>query len=121
VPLNTQVTYRKYINPAFSCQEDSSLRNISGFTAGTRISKKEKSGFLMAKSRKKEWLFIDTLKYTRVEEKDEHLAWELAKKYTDKDFSFTDCLSFTVMSRLDCRKVFAFDQHFRQMGFEVFP
>ncbi|MEW6274797.1 MAG: PIN domain-containing protein [Bacillota bacterium] len=63
----------------------------------------------------------EVLKYLRVEEVDEHLAWELAKKYNDKDFSFTDCLSFAVMSRLGCRKAFAFDQHFRQMGFEVFP
>lgn len=63
----------------------------------------------------------EVLKYLRVEEADENAAWELAKKYTDKDFSFTDCLSFAVMTRLGCRKAFAFDQHFRQMGFEVFP
>ncbi|HAG09571.1 MAG TPA: VapC toxin family PIN domain ribonuclease [Desulfotomaculum sp.] len=61
------------------------------------------------------------LKYLRVEEKDEDLAWEIAKKYKDKDFSFTDCLSFAVMIRLGCQKAFAFDRHFRQMGFLVFP
>lgn len=52
---------------------------------------------------------------------DEDLAWEIAKKYKDKDFSYTDCLSFAVMTRLGCRRAFAFDQHFRQMSFLVFP
>lgn len=61
------------------------------------------------------------LKYLRVEEKDEELAWEIAKKYKDKDFSYTDCLNFAVMTRLGCQKAFAFDQHFKQMGFLVFP
>lgn len=61
------------------------------------------------------------LRYERVEPIDEDMAWEMAKKYPDKDFSFTDCLSFIVMERLACRKAFAFDQHFRQMGYEVYP
>ena len=26
-----------------------------------------------------------------------------------------------MMSRLGCRKAFAFDSHFRQMGFEMLP
>ncbi|QGP92783.1 23S rRNA-specific endonuclease VapC20 [Neomoorella glycerini] len=61
------------------------------------------------------------LKLLRIEEADEAKAWEIAQKYADKDFSYTDCTSFAVMQRLNCHKAFAFDNHFRQMGFEVFP
>ncbi|WP_258360070.1 type II toxin-antitoxin system VapC family toxin [Moorella sulfitireducens] len=62
-----------------------------------------------------------TLRIVRVEEADEAIAWEIARKYADKDFSYTDCTSFAVMQRLNCRKAFTFDNHFRQMGFEVLP
>ncbi len=61
------------------------------------------------------------LKLLRVGEADEVKAWEIAQKYADKDFSYTDCTSFAVMQRLNCRKAFALDNHFRQMGFEVVP
>lgn len=54
--------------------------------------------------------------YVRVTASDEAKAWEIAKRYTDKDFSFTDCTSFVVMERLGLKDVFAFDEHFRQYG-----
>jgi predicted nucleic acid-binding protein len=54
--------------------------------------------------------------YVRITAADEARAWEIAKQYTDKDFSFTDCTSFVVMERLGLREVFAFDEHFRQYG-----
>jgi len=38
-------------------------------------------------------------------------------KHADKDWSFTDCLSFTVMSRLSLRDALTKDDHFRQAGF----
>ncbi|MGE5483885.1 MAG: type II toxin-antitoxin system VapC family toxin [Ignavibacteriales bacterium] len=61
------------------------------------------------------------LRYIRPGPADEDAAWELAQQYYDKDFSFVDCLSFVVMSKLGCRKAFTFDSHFRQMGFEMLP
>ena len=39
-------------------------------------------------------------------------------RYRDKDFSFTDCTSFTVMKELRLRAVLTTDRHFVQMGFE---
>ena len=56
-----------------------------------------------------------------VRDEDEERAWEIFLKYKDKDFSYTDCTSFAVMQRLSCRKAFTFDNHFRQIGFEVVP
>ena len=38
-----------------------------------------------------------------------------------KDFSFTDCTSFTVMGELRLRKALTLDHHFAQMSFEVVP
>jgi hypothetical protein len=48
-------------------------------------------------------------------------AWRLFKLYDDKEFSFTDCASFTVMRRHRLRDVFTFDRHFEQVGFRLWP
>ncbi len=61
------------------------------------------------------------LRYIHVDSADEEAAWELARKYRDQDFSFVDCLSFVIMSRIGCKKAFAFDSHFQQMGFQMLP
>ena len=47
-------------------------------------------------------------------------AWALFKKYGDKELSFTDCTSFALMMKLKLHKAFAFDDHFKQIGFELF-
>jgi predicted nucleic acid-binding protein len=45
----------------------------------------------------------------------EEEAFALFKRYTDKDFSFTDCTSFSVMKALKLKRAFAFDKHFEQI------
>jgi predicted nucleic acid-binding protein len=47
------------------------------------------------------------------------LTW--FERYHDKDFSFTDCVSFAVMKRLNIKTALTFDQHFVQAGFERKP
>lgn len=47
-------------------------------------------------------------------------AWNLFCKYGDKALSFTDCTSFVLMKAYGLEKAFAFDDHFRQVGFELF-
>jgi hypothetical protein len=42
-------------------------------------------------------------------------AFAVFKQYTDKDFSFTDCTSFSVMKALRLKRAFAFDRHFEQI------
>lgn len=37
----------------------------------------------------------------------------------DKTWSFTDCTSYVVMKELKIKKAFSFDEHFKQMGFEL--
>lgn len=42
-------------------------------------------------------------------------AWRIFQRYTDKDWSFTDCSSYAVMRRLGIPAAFTFDRHFSQM------
>lgn len=43
-------------------------------------------------------------------------AWNVFRKFDDKDWSFTDCTSKVVIDQLGIRTAFAFDHHFRQFG-----
>ncbi len=53
----------------------------------------------------------------RVRASDEARAKQIIYQYTDKDFSFTDAISFAVMERLGIAWAFTFDRHFAQYGF----
>lgn len=55
-----------------------------------------------------------------VTDEDRIKTWEIFKKYEDKELSFTDCTSFVLIKNLRLQKVFTFDKHFKQMGFEIF-
>lgn len=48
-------------------------------------------------------------------------GWQDFKKYYDKSFSLTDCLSFIVMKQKKIDKALTLDIHFKQVGFQVFP
>ena len=46
-----------------------------------------------------------------------HAAADFFTRHQDKEWSFTDCVSFTVMDGLRIRNAFTTDQHFKQAGF----
>lgn len=49
-------------------------------------------------------------------------AWQVFERFNvDKEWSFTDCVSYVVMKRLDIDEAFVFDHHFAQMGFVCRP
>ena len=48
-------------------------------------------------------------------------AMEIFEKYSDQDFSFTDCTSFVLARRESVDEVFTFDRHFAMFGFNVRP
>ena len=52
---------------------------------------------------------------------DELVAVEMLEKFDDKDLSFTDCISFVTMRARGVRRAFAFDRHFREAGFVLWP
>jgi predicted nucleic acid-binding protein len=49
-------------------------------------------------------------------ESDVHEAWHVFARFSDKEWSFTDCTSKVLMERLQISQAFAFDAHFRQFG-----
>jgi predicted nucleic acid-binding protein len=51
-----------------------------------------------------------------IEKADVYKAWTYFQAYRDKGWSFTDCVSRTVIERLNITHAFAFDQHFREFG-----
>ena len=55
----------------------------------------------------------------RIKAEDEEMAYQIIINYKDKDFTYTDATSFALMERLCIMKVFTFDQHFAQYGFEI--
>jgi len=44
-------------------------------------------------------------------------AVALFRKHSDKEWSFTDCVSFVIMRELRIRDAFSTDHHFKQAGF----
>jgi predicted nucleic acid-binding protein len=54
-----------------------------------------------------------------VERSDVEAAWQIFLTFDDKNWSFTDCVSYAVMKRLQITNAFALDEHFRQFGFAV--
>jgi predicted nucleic acid-binding protein len=64
---------------------------------------------------------------TTVESKSLTLEWvdsdrfraaaELFRRHSDKEWSFTDCVSFAIMHELKIRDSFTTDHHFNQAGF----
>jgi len=52
---------------------------------------------------------------------DEEQARVYLGKFNDQDISYTDAISFAVMKRLGIGKAFAFDWHFRLIGFTTVP
>ncbi len=55
-----------------------------------------------------------------VTQEDRLKAWEVFKRYGDKELSFTDCTSFVLVRNLKIHKAFTFDEHFKQIGLEIF-
>lgn len=49
-------------------------------------------------------------------------AWSIFEQFNqDKQWSFTDCVSYAVMKELGVTEAFTFDHHFSQMGLRRVP
>jgi len=62
---------------------------------------------------------LGTINFIRVTEDLEDDGWAIAKKYSDKDFSYVDCTSFAVMRKFGITLCFTDDTHFAQIGFQT--
>jgi uncharacterized protein len=70
------------------------------------------------------WQQIDgtvRLRWERVDSDRFERARQLLFQVRDKDLSFTDCTSITIMRELKLTQVITTDRHFHQMGFQVLP
>jgi predicted nucleic acid-binding protein len=57
-----------------------------------------------------------------VERQDVLRAAEVFRQFSDKRWSFTDCVSYAIIQRRGIKQALAFDKHFRQFGIvEVLP
>ena len=71
--------------------------------------------------------FLDTLKTSQqthlIYLKPSHIAEtiKLFRERPDKGWSFTDCSSFVLMQEYQIQIAFAFDEHFKQSGFQTKP
>ncbi len=63
--------------------------------------------------------FQSTMTLIRVTESDETTARQTLHESSDKEYSYTDAVSFAVMDRLHIKEAFTFDHHFAQKGFRA--
>ncbi len=80
-----------------------------------------RSTYQFAAERARNLFHSAALSILRPDENDEFAAVELLQKYADQGVSFTDCVSFVLMTREHIKCAFSFDRHFRIAGFEVEP
>lgn len=80
------------------------LRRRAGTELAAKFAGKLKNGFFM--------------NLVFVSEDDFWKARDMFIKFADRDFSFTDCVSFVLMEKYKVRKSFAYDRHFQAMNFE---
>src|ERR1700730_8518385 len=70
------------------------------------------------------WQQVDRsprLRWERIDSDRFEKARQLFFRYRYKDFSFTDCTSFVVMSEIPLTHAMTTDRHLRQMGFQLVP
>jgi predicted nucleic acid-binding protein len=64
----------------------------------------------------REWLFAGGLPVVRVMQHEEERARRILGRYSDKDWSLCDAISFAVMESRSVGAAFSFDHHFGQYG-----
>ena len=56
-----------------------------------------------------------------IDSESDAVAWKIFRAHEDEDFSYTECASFALMEKEAISSAFAFDKHFEQYGFKMFP
>jgi predicted nucleic acid-binding protein len=44
------------------------------------------------------------------------VAWQVFRQFRDKEWSFTDCVSYVTLKKLHIKTAYSFDHHFHQFG-----
>ena len=80
-----------------------------------------RTGYLFASKRLKAVYASNILQICRPDLSDELRAIDWFAKFSDQGVSFTDCISFVLMTRMRIDQVFSFDRHFDSAGFKRLP
>lgn len=102
-----------------------SLQAVRAELVTTNFIRAEAHALLLARGGRSTALsFLDaleqgTFRMVSVTPVDERRASLIIRRYIDKNFSFTDATSFSVMDRLHIGTAFAFDENFEQYGLSV--
>lgn len=78
-----------------------------------------RADYQFAAERARVILASSVLTILRPQLEDELKAVELFCKFADQKVSFTDCISFVLMTKHKLRKAFSFDGHFEVAGFSL--
>lgn len=70
----------------------------------------------LGRSIAREWLLTGGLPVVRALPDEEQRAKEILARYTDKDWTLCDAISFALLDARHIRRAFTFDSHFRQYG-----
>jgi uncharacterized protein len=63
-----------------------------------------------------QWLLTGGLPVVAVLREEEQKGKDILARYTDKDWTFCDAISFAVLDARQIRRAFTFDHHFKQYG-----
>ena len=62
--------------------------------------------------------FVDFIILSTIEEQ---AVWRVFGRYTDKNWSYTDCVCLALAQERNLQQAFSFDHHFTQMGLTRVP
>ena len=80
-----------------------------------------RTSYAFAADRAEAILASRVLTVLRPDARDESAAVALFRKLADQQVSFTDCISFALMTRHRIARAFTFDRHFEAAGFTIWP
>ena len=60
--------------------------------------------------------FIELVTFSQAEEQE---TWRIFSRYSDKNWSYTDCACLALAQQRNIQQAFSFDHHFVQMGLQV--
>ena len=116
----------QYNETAVTSWKDLQTKNERYFTSNFVLDETftllgRRAGYKFASQRARNIYLSDTITILRPDREAEIKALDLFEKYSNLEVSYTDCISFVLMSRNRIDRVFSFDKHFEIAGFTIFP
>ncbi len=116
----------QYFNKAIRFWKNLQTHNERCFTSNFVLDETftmlgRRAGYKFAVQRARNIFLSDTVTILRPVREDELKALDLFEKYSNLEVSYTDCISFVLMSKNRIKRVFSFDKHFELAGFKIIP